>query len=62
MQLAIPQPQDPVGAPRNFGIMGNNDEARSDALVELKHQVHHTFRRMPVEIAGRLVAQHACGR
>ena len=41
--------------------MGDDDEAGTDGPVELQHQIDHALRRVTVQVARGLVAQHAGG-
>ena len=61
MERAVHQAQDTVGAVRDLGIVRDDYEARADAAIQLEHQLEYRFRRVPVEIAGRLVREHAGG-
>ena len=39
--------------------MSHNDEARLVRTIQRQHQVEDMFSRLPVEVAGRFVGQHA---
>ena len=41
--------------------MGRDDETGVECAVELEHQLEHVFRRLPVQVPGRLVGEHTGG-
>ncbi len=59
LQHAVDEMQRPVGPRREIRIVRDDDEARADGAIELEHQLEHLARGPPVEIAGRLVGEHA---
>ena len=59
MQHAVDEVQRAVGARRKLGIVRDDDEARARAAVQLEHEVEHVAGGASVEVAGRLVGEHA---
>ena len=51
--------QRPVGAPRELRIVRDDHQRRADHAIEIEHQVEHVRGGTPVEVAGRLVGEHA---
>ena len=58
-QLALVQLHHPVQPARQPPVMGHQRQARALRAVELEHQFEHGGRGLLVEVAGRLVAEHA---
>jgi hypothetical protein len=48
-----------VGLRREVGVVRDYDECGPDDAIELEHQVEHRAGVAPVEVAGRLVGEHA---
>jgi hypothetical protein len=53
------KPPDLIGARGQFQVVGDDDEAGADLGVQLQHQFVDALRGVPIEVAGRLVRQHA---
>ena len=51
--------QCPIGARRELRIVRHDDESCAGVAVELEHQVEHGAGVAPIEIARRLVGEHA---
>src|SRR5689334_21443260 len=61
-QLAVDEMQRAIGTRGEVGIVGDDDECRADRSVQLEHQVEHGADVAPVEVARRLVGEHAARR
>src|SRR4029450_9232387 len=58
-QHSVDEMQRPIRLRRKIGIVRDDDETRADYAIELQHQVEHLTRGAPVEVARRLVGEHA---
>ena len=58
-QHAVDEVQRAIGARRELRVVRDDDERRADGAIELEHQVEHLARGLAVEVAGRLVGEHA---
>ena len=59
VQAPVGKIQAALGAGRQLFVMGDDDETGRQSLIERQHQLEHCFGSPPVEIAGRLIGQHA---
>src|SRR6516225_6559972 len=57
--LAVDQVHVALGAARELGVMGDEQD-RGAHLVDLLEQVHHLARHQGIEVAGRLVREQEC--
>src|SRR3979411_3034477 len=55
----VDQVQGAVGPRGEIGIVGDDDQAGTDAAIELEHQIEDLPCRTAIEIARRLVSEHA---
>ena len=60
-QAAIDEMQNTPRFRGQIGIVGDDNEAGLVFVIERQHQIEHALRRVPIEIAGRLVGQDAGG-
>src|SRR5471030_381895 len=58
-QYAVTQTHDPVATRGKIGIVRDDHEARFKCLRQLQHQIKHCVRSGAVEVAGRLIGEHA---
>src|SRR5260370_34048811 len=54
---AVDKMQGAVGARRKIGIVGDDDQAGTDAAIELEHQIEDLTGSTAIEIACRLVGE-----
>ena len=58
-QLPVDEVQRAIRTRRELGIVRDDDERGADVGVELEHEVEYLARGLAVEVAGRLVGEHA---
>ena len=51
--------QRPIGTRGQIRIMRDDHERRPDRTIQFQHQLENVRRRLAIEIAGRLVGEHA---
>ena len=58
-QTAVDECVDTIHSLRDLRIMGGNDETGAEFPVQFQHQSIDLLRILPIQVAGRLVRQHA---
>jgi hypothetical protein len=59
MQAAVAQGQDALGTLGERRVVGDDHETRLPRTIERQHQLENAGGGLPIEIAGRLVGEHA---
>ena len=57
-QFAVFQDQHAIHSTRDRMIVRDDDEAGTQFLIELKHQLQYVFAVAHIEVTGRFISQH----